>query len=491
MNQILPGAVQGIKLFLQRQGVMRRRASRPAALWAAADMVCAVAAMAIAFWLRFGVFRGVNPVGGFGYHMLWAALFSPVYPVLYGLLGAYSPDPRKSFTRDYGRIVLGNTLGVMLYIDLIFVFRVVDFSRWMILFFYLTLNLFTGTRGLAAHRRLRAALRRGEGLRTVVILGDGDAARDCFERLSRSERSGCTVLGSIGERDIPGLRRLGSYDRLRAVLDETAPEEAIIAIDESQAEALGGILRECEDTGVKLALLPVCYAWLSARPFIEETGGLPLINIRRVALDDPAADLLKRVMDILGSALLLVLTSPVMLLAAVGTRLSSPGPILFRQERIGRDRKPFQMLKFRSMRLNAAADTAWTREGDPRRTRFGAFMRRYSIDELPQLFNVLRGDMSLVGPRPEIPKYVDHFKYSIPLYMVRHRVRPGITGWAQVNGLRGDTSIQARVDYDLYYIENWSPFFDLKILLMTPFKGVVNRQESLMGQEKKKKGESP
>ena len=194
---------------------------------------------------------------------------------------------------------------------------------------------------------------------------------------------------------------------------------------------------------------------------------------------EAGADIVKRLFDILASLLLIVLTSPVMLVAAIGTRLSSPGPILFRQERIGKDKKPFYMLKFRSMRVNAQSDTAWTCDHDPRRTAWGAFMRRYSIDELPQLFNVLAGDMSLVGPRPEIPRYVDHFKYSIPLYMVRHQVRPGITGWAQVNGLRGDTSIRARVDYDLYYIENWSMLFDIKILLMTPFKGVVNRQESL------------
>ena len=245
------------------------------------------------------------------------------------------------------------------------------------------------------------------------------------------------------------------------------------------AERLGGILRECEDTGVKLALLPIGYEYMSRHPYVEELCGLPLVNVRRVPLDNAGADIVKRLFDILASLVLIVLTSPVMLVAAIGTRLSSPGPVLFRQERIGKDKKPFYMLKFRSMRVNAQSDTAWTRDHDPRRTAWGAFMRRYSIDELPQLFNVLAGDMSLVGPRPEIPRYVDHFKYSIPLYMVRHQVRPGITGWAQVNGLRGDTSIRARVDYDLYYIENWSMLFDIKILLMTPFKGVVNHQESL------------
>ena len=187
----------------------------------------------------------------------------------------------------------------------------------------------------------------------------------------------------------------------------------------------------------------------------------------------------KRAFDILVSAVCLVAFSPLILFCYLAVKLEDGGPAVYKQERIGLHGKAFNILKFRSMRVNAQSDTAWTRDHDPRRTAWGAFMRRYSIDELPQLFNVLAGDMSLVGPRPEIPRYVDHFKYSIPLYMVRHQVRPGITGWAQVNGLRGDTSIRARVDYDLYYIENWSMLFDIKILLMTPFKGVVNHQESL------------
>lgn len=213
---------------------------------------------------------------------------------------------------------------------------------------------------------------------------------------------------------------------------------------------------------------------------------LPPVNVRRTPLDEPEAALFKRLFDVAGASVLLMITAPIFLLAAVGTALSSPGPILFRQERVGLHRRPFQMLKFRSMRVNDCSDCAWTTEGDPRRTVFGAFMRRYSIDELPQLWNVLRGDMSLVGPRPELPCFVKDFKDSVPRYMARHQVRPGMTGWAQVHGLRGNTSIPARVDCDLYYIEHWTPLLDVKILLMTAVSGVVNRQESLIWGKRKK-----
>ena len=182
-------------------------------------------------------------------------------------------------------------------------------------------------------------------------------------------------------------------------------------------------------------------------------------------------------MDIVGSLVLIVLSSPVMLLAAVGVKLSSPGPIIFRQKRVGLNKKPFYMYKFRSMRVNAASDTGWSTNSDPRKTRFGSFIRKFSIDELPQFFNVLKGDMSLVGPRPELPHFVDQFKEEIPLYMVKHQVRPGITGWAQVNGLRGDTSIKERIEHDVYYIENWSILLDIKILFLTLFKGFVNQEK--------------
>ena len=184
-------------------------------------------------------------------------------------------------------------------------------------------------------------------------------------------------------------------------------------------------------------------------------------------------------MDIVGSLLLIILTSPVMLVCALGVLLSSPGPVIFKQRRIGRNKQPFDMYKFRSMRVNSQQETGWSSQHDDRKTKFGAFMRKCSLDEFPQFFNVLKGDMSLVGPRPEVPFYVDQFKDEIPLYMVKHQVRPGITGWAQVNGLRGDTSIKARVEHDIYYIEHWRLLFDLKILLITVFKGKFMNEEKL------------
>ena len=231
-------------------------------------------------------------------------------------------------------------------------------------------------------------------------------------------------------------------------------------------------------TGVQTCALPIFYNdYIPSHPTIEVIGQTRLIDMRATPLDNLGWAILKRAMDIAGSLMLIILTSPIMLATAIGVRLSSPGPILFRQERIGKNKKPFTMLKFRSMKQNAKETTAWSTNSDPRKTRFGSFIRKYSIDELPQLFNVLAGDMSLVGPRPEIPFHVRHFKEEVPLYLVRQQVRPGMTGWAQVNGLRGDTSIEERVKYDIWYIENWSLELDIRILLKTAFGGMINNEQ--------------
>jgi exopolysaccharide biosynthesis polyprenyl glycosylphosphotransferase len=225
----------------------------------------------------------------------------------------------------------------------------------------------------------------------------------------------------------------------------------------------------------------ICGYFRSPRQ-VTELGNLPLIDIRSTPLDNTMNRFLKRSLDVIASLLLIILTSPLMLFTAIGVRLSSPGPILFRQTRVGKNNREFVMYKFRSMRVNDSEETGWSTEKDPRKTRFGAFIRKFALDELPQFFNVLKGDMSLVGPRPEVPFYVEKFRKEVPLYMLKHTLRPGITGLAQVKGLRGDTSIQARIEADIDYIENWTFWGDIKILLMTPFCA-VNRHEKYAAKE--------
>ena len=221
----------------------------------------------------------------------------------------------------------------------------------------------------------------------------------------------------------------------------------------------------------------------ASRSRIDDTGNFPIpidgvINVRSIPLDNVFNATIKRMFDIICSLILIILTSPFMLFVAVGVKVTGgPGGVLFKQKRVGLNKKEFTMLKFRSMRENDKEETAWSTDTDPRKTKFGSFIRKFSLDELPQFFNVLVGDMSLVGPRPEIPFFVDQFKEEIPLYLVRQQVRPGITGWAQVNGLRGDTSIKERIEHDIWYIENWTLWLDIKIIFMTVFGGMINSEK--------------
>lgn len=451
----------------------------------ALDMLIVVASMAVAFCLRFYVFEGEGPLGSLLDHVLWAALFSPVYVFLYCLFGIYDQHTSGSTTRALGRLIAANTLATMLFIDCIFVFRMVNFSRWLIVMFWVLTVAFSCAKQACFIWNLRTRHRRGLGRLRTVVVGAGATAQAYAATIAHNADSGITLAGNVGPTGLQGADPLGAYGQISDVLDRARPDQIVIALDSHEQNLLQDLLPECEASGFKVSILPPYYTYLSSRPHINVEGDLPLINASYVALDNMGLAFVKRAIDVVGSLVLIVLTSPVMLVAAVGTRLSSPGPVIFKQERVGRGRRVFTMYKFRSMRVNDEQDSAWTTDGDPRRTAFGAFMRHYSIDELPQLFNVLKGDMSLVGPRPELPQHVERFRCSVPLYMVRHQVRPGITGWAQVNGLRGDTSIEERIEYDRFYIENWSLLFDLRILLMTPVRGVVNKQESLVGHGKK------
>ena len=274
-----------------------------------------------------------------------------------------------------------------------------------------------------------------------------------------------------------GVKVLGRIDNLEIILPQNRLDEIIITLGLAEYHKLERIVKMCEKSGVHTKFVPDYNKVIPSRAYTEDIQGLPVVNIRRVPLNDPLNRWLKRIVDIFGAIVAIILFSPVMLITAIAIKATAPGPLIFVQERVGLHNRPFKMYKFRSMVVQSEETEKgeWTTQNDPRVTPVGKFIRRTSIDELPQLFNVLKGNMSLVGPRPERPQFVEKFKEEIPRYMIKHQVRPGITGWAQVNGYRGDTSIYKRIEYDLYYIENWTLGLDIKIIILTFVKGFINK----------------
>ena len=328
--------------------------------------------------------------------------------------------------------------------------------------------------------------KRRYNLRRVLIVGDNTATvTDFVKQVSKNNRYGIMILGYVGDRIHPvvGCEKLGGFGDLSRILDEQKPTDVVFAIEAYDKRRLIRLVNLCDDKCIKVYFLPVIFGFFKNAGQIEPVGSLPVINIHSTPLDDAINRLVKRTVDIIGSLVLILLTLPVMLLVAIGVLISSPGPIFFKQERVGKMGKKFTMLKFRSMHVNSRSDVSWSSEEDTRKTRFGAFIRKTSIDELPQLFNVLFGSMSLVGPRPEVPHFVEHFREIIPLYMVKHYVKPGLTGLAQIKGLRGDTPVEERIHEDIEYIENWSLGMDIAILLKTPFR-MINRSEKYVAEEK-------
>ena len=270
--------------------------------------------------------------------------------------------------------------------------------------------------------------------------------------------------------------RLAAHYQL-PLYDHNLLDEIAITLGLNEYYKLERIVAMCEKSGVHTKFIPDYSNIIPTKPYTEDLQGLPVVNIRHVPLTNTFNMMMKRIVDFFGAVGAIVIFSPVMLITAICIKATSRGPLIFTQERVGLHNKPFRMYKFRSMEVQSKAEEkkGWTVKNDPRITPVGRFIRKTSIDELPQLFNVLKGDMSLVGPRPERPQFVEKFREEIPRYMVKHQVRPGMTGWAQVNGYRGNTSIRKRIEYDLYYIENWTMGLDIKILILTVFKGFVNK----------------
>jgi len=308
----------------------------------------------------------------------------------------------------------------------------------------------------------------------VLIVGAGDVGRMILQKISQSPKLGYEPVGFVddtpGRKEASGLPVLGSTQQLRLLVKEHNVQEVVIGLPEATHEEMLDLISQAERERATVRVFPDVFQIIASEISIDDLNGLPLLTVRDVALRGWRLTL-KRAMDFVVSAVTLVLISPLMMLLALVIKLDSPGPVFYAQERTGLDAKPFKMIKFRSMRHDAERETGpvWAKKDDPRVTRLGAFIRRHSLDELPQFINVLLGDMSLVGPRPERPVFVEQFQQIVPRYMERHKEKAGLTGWAQVNGLRGDTSIVERTKYDLWYIENWSLALDLKIIIKTAF----------------------
>jgi Undecaprenyl-phosphate glucose phosphotransferase len=329
---------------------------------------------------------------------------------------------------------------------------------------------------------LRKLRRSGFNLRHIIFVGYSSAAEAFIDRIRANPQWGYKVSGILDDNKeigytYKGVSILGTTDELESILEKNHLDEIAITLGLQEYYKLKRIVAICEKSGVHTKFVPDYNDIIPTRPYTEDLMGLPVVNIRHVPLTNTFNMVCKRVMDIVGSIFAIILFSPVMLVTALLVKATSKGPLIYKQERVGLHNQTFQMYKFRSMEVQSAKSEkkAWTVRNDPRVTKVGRIIRRTSIDELPQLFNILKGDMSLVGPRPERPFFVEKFREEVPRYMVKHQVRPGLTGWAQVNGYRGDTSIKKRIEYDLYYIENWTMGLDIKILFLTLFKGFVNK----------------
>ena len=406
----------------------------------------------------------------------------PGYLILNYAFNMYTPKRMQGRRLELSNIIKANTIGMFLFVGALYLVKQIDFSRHVIFIFYVVnIILETVSRNLI-RLGLRQMRSKGYNQKHVLLVGYSRAAEEYIDRILANPQWGYKVRGILDDHieagtEYKGIKVLGRIANLMVILPQNHLDEIAITLGLNEYYRLEQIVALCEKSGVHTKFIPDYNRIIPTKPYTEDILGLPVINIRYVPLSNTFNALIKRIMDFGGALAAIVLFSPIMLFSVIMIKITSPGPLIYKQERVGLHNRNFMMYKFRSMDVQPPEEEkkAWTVKDDPWVTNFGKFMRRTSIDELPQLFNVLRGEMSLVGPRPERPFFVEKFREEIPRYMIKHQVRPGLTGWAQVNGYRGNTSIRKRIEYDLYYIENWTIGLDIKILFLTVFKGFVNK----------------
>jgi len=448
-----------------------------------ADLALVAAAWIAAYYLRFYTGFPV-PLGipDLGPYLLVLPVILPVWFTLLRSRELYEPQRTGSPLREIGGVLGATAMGVLVLVAASFFVRGYYYSRLVIGIFSVVSASSIIVFRWGIRSSLRALRRRGYNLRYVLVVGAGDLAEEVIERIHGHPEAGLRVVGVLAGdaahagRRVKGVPVLGEYGALKGVLSQRQIDQVVLALPRDEAHHVEKVLGSLDDELVSVRMVPDLLHVMTLRSSVEDLDGLPTINLRDTPLVGWAG-VQKRAFDVAVVLPILLLVSPLLALVALAIRLTSGAPVLYRQQRMGLDGRVFEMLKFRTMTRNAEADSGpvWTSQRDPRRTRLGSLLRATSIDELPQLWNVVRGDMSLVGPRPERPVFIERFRREVPGYMLRHKVKAGLTGWAQVHGWRGDTSLHERIEHDIYYIQNWSLGLDVWILLMTLWKGFLHR----------------
>ncbi|WP_252228848.1 MULTISPECIES: undecaprenyl-phosphate glucose phosphotransferase [unclassified Clostridium] len=441
------------------------------------DILILFISMTLAYFIRFYIFSPDTNYIKLIRYFQFTLIIVPINLILYNFFNLYHSFRTTAFKKEFTQIIKANTILTAILLSLLYVFRLVDISRWVIVIFYFVNIILITSKRFILRQTLSKLRSKGMNLKHVIIIGAGEVANEYLKVIKENKNFGYSYSGYVANSSNFQGKKLGNYNDLFAVLNKYNADEVVCALDIEDAKYLENIVSACEKTGTKISIIPFCYKYIPSKPYIDQLGSIPLINVRRIPLDNLGNAFMKRTLDIIGSLVLIILTIPIMIFTVLVIKCTSKGPIIFKQPRVGLNKNTFTMYKFRSMKVNSEEQSGWSTNNDPRKTKFGSFIRKFSIDELPQFFNVLKGDMSLVGPRPEIPHFVDEFKNEIPLYMVKHQVKPGITGLAQVNGFRGDTSIKKRIEYDIHYIENWDILLDISILFKTAFKGFKNNEK--------------
>lgn len=448
------------------------------------DGIIIIASYIAAWYIKFRTTLFANEGNALSRNTYFAALIIivPLYLILYAVFQFYTSKRTHSIRYETNNILKANVIGLLAFLTILYIVKQQHYSRTM-LFIFFGLNIFNEALLRILIRKTLVYMRKkGLNIKRVLLVGYSRAAQGYIDRVESNPQWGYQVSGILDDNvekgtEYKGIKVLGSIHSLPQILPMNIMDEIAITLSLSEYSKFESIVNLCEKSGVHTQFIPDYNHVIPTQPYTEDLQGLPVINIRYVPLNNTINAAMKRIVDIAGSAAGIIVLSPLMLIISIAVRCSSKGPLIFKQERVGLHNKPFMMYKFRTMKVQTeeAEKKEWTKKNDPRVTCVGKFLRCTSLDELPQLFNIFAGNMSLVGPRPERPFFVEKFKEEIPRYMIKHQVRPGLTGWAQINGYRGDTSINRRIECDLYYIENWTMWLDFKIMFLTLFKGFINK----------------